>query len=360
MKEYGQIRAILNSMELRPPNEAIGSLHHLARLSLCARWHQGQIDDVVLEWEKGIKDAAVAYEELWQPREVFDLDMEWTLSQNPSESGVRLSEKDTAVGSTMAEDDIADDRMDSGPVTGRSSQFKSEQSFYDFDNVNIPKDTGLRRSQRHRPPLPAMPNLYGESPSPWIQERGRIISNEDDDDDYEDDDDDDDDYEDDDDDDDNDDYEDDDDDDDDDDEEQEEEEDEEEEEGPDKIKPNRNDSDEEGSSELRLLSTAGPTSAQRDKTFVYYDGRGGSGPGKSEVYRVSSSRASLNVPLAEKGSSQKRRETKPPSVESNAEEGIASGDNEALSITQGDSELDNGDSYYDSNDVGYHSFPFAE
>lgn len=75
VNEYEQIRAILDYMETRPPNEAIGSLRHLARLSLCKDWHQRQINDVVLKWEGGINEAAAAYEQqIAAEREIRDLE----------------------------------------------------------------------------------------------------------------------------------------------------------------------------------------------------------------------------------------------------------------------------------------------
>jgi hypothetical protein len=68
------------------------------------------------------------------------------------------------------------------------------------------------------------------------------------------------------------------------------------------------------------------------------------------VYRAGLSRGPSDTSLAEEGLSQTKRKTKPPSVESNVEEGTTSENNETHLSTQGDDGGDDGD---DSDDVGY-------
>jgi len=67
---YNDIRALLDTMEGRPPNEAIELLGELARLSLCTDWgrdwsrqgHQYQADEVISRWESAIMVAEKEYE----------------------------------------------------------------------------------------------------------------------------------------------------------------------------------------------------------------------------------------------------------------------------------------------------------
>lgn len=60
------IRALLDAMEGRPPNEAIELLEELARLSLCTDWgrqgHQYQAGEVISRWESAIMEAVEEYE----------------------------------------------------------------------------------------------------------------------------------------------------------------------------------------------------------------------------------------------------------------------------------------------------------
>lgn len=67
---FNDIRALLDAMEGRPPNEAIELLEELARLSLCTDWgwdssrqgHQYQADEVISRWESAIMVAVKEYE----------------------------------------------------------------------------------------------------------------------------------------------------------------------------------------------------------------------------------------------------------------------------------------------------------
>ena len=60
------IRALLDAIEGRPPNEAIELLEELARLSLCTDWgrqgHQYQAGEVISRWESAIMEAVKEYE----------------------------------------------------------------------------------------------------------------------------------------------------------------------------------------------------------------------------------------------------------------------------------------------------------
>jgi chromosome segregation ATPase len=59
---YDRIRALLDAMERRPPNESIQSLRELAGLSLCQDYHQDQASKMVSQWRTAIIEAAVEYE----------------------------------------------------------------------------------------------------------------------------------------------------------------------------------------------------------------------------------------------------------------------------------------------------------
>lgn len=67
---YYEIRALLDAMEERPPNEAIESLEKLAKLSLCTYWpqyqpnegHQYKAYGVIGQWKSAIMEAANEYE----------------------------------------------------------------------------------------------------------------------------------------------------------------------------------------------------------------------------------------------------------------------------------------------------------
>lgn len=57
-----QIRAILDGMEGRPPNEALGALADLALLSLCSDAHQDQANNVARKWERAVHNATGVYD----------------------------------------------------------------------------------------------------------------------------------------------------------------------------------------------------------------------------------------------------------------------------------------------------------
>ena len=195
---------------------------------------------------------------------------------------------------------------------------------YNFDSVQISNGTmfGLSPGEevpQSRRPRPALPAMRGEG-APQVQRRGRIIPNED----------------------------------------------EEPEEDEDEI-----DSTDDEPSELPLIPTTSPTSTERVQTWqdsAYGSSRRGSKPERNEVYRASSINRSSNRPPAEAGSSQKKRRTKEPSVESNVEDSATSEDNGTHVTAQGDgggedkkdgeedNKRDNSDESEDSDDVRYLSF----
>ncbi len=130
-------------------------------------------------------------------------------------------------------------------------------------------------------------------------------------------------------------------------------EDEDESEESEEFESDRDSSCEDEPSPPPLVSRTAPTSAQRVHTWQdsgYSGSTRGSKREKNEVYRASLSRGLSDESLAEEDSLRTKRKTKPPSVESNAEEDATLEDNETNLAIQGD---DGGNSGDDSDDVGY-------
>ena len=61
-KKFSQICSILDEFETKAPANAISSLKHLAQLSLCEEYHQGQAFEKIDEWEVAIQEATQFYE----------------------------------------------------------------------------------------------------------------------------------------------------------------------------------------------------------------------------------------------------------------------------------------------------------
>jgi kinesin family protein 15 len=141
VQEYQDIRKLLDAMETRPPSEARSSLGRLACLSLCADWHQGQIDEVVLKWEKGIKDASVVYGNRLRLR-TQKTGLELALAEQENKNGELQAEVDKLRTVSRNQKSLKDLKVDLARALAEL-QGEKEKSASTTRQMN----TALRRSQ---------------------------------------------------------------------------------------------------------------------------------------------------------------------------------------------------------------------
>jgi hypothetical protein len=226
------------------------------------------------------------------------------MASTSTKSGARIRDKDKAVRGTLAGREIAESRTRSGRPSRRLDPVHITNNYYNFvGDVHFngamfasPPGEGLRHSRPPPPALPGMPNAQAEI-TERSRRRGRNFDNEV----------------------------------------------EEAEEVSEEGDSYRNDSDEAEPLETPVAPRASPTSADRVENWrdSTYGSRRDSKE-NHEAYRVSSINRSSNRLSAVEGSSQKKRKTKPPSVELNVEDPAVPVDTETHSIIQREPGGDNG------------------